>query len=352
MGGGLGPTLTRMVARILALLAAVGMVAGALVVRARMDDNGGTLGVGGPRPMLVCATELAAVCEALKDEVDFDIEPAGATADRLIAAASEPALDGWLVAGPWPAIVAAERQRKALPPILASQKTGLARSPVVIVGERERLPVLATKCGGKVTLRCLGDNGRSKWSAIGGSALWGDVKVGLPDAATEAEGLAVVGAGTVGYFERADLSRADLEGDAGYGTWISQLARSVPPALTLDRMLVTRGEIDLWAGLEAQAAPKLAAATGRSQQLDLLYPEPVVTADVTLGLATGKAGERVGRIVTGDDGDRALAAAGWRVGGKLATGARPDAPATLPADSGLPAPGLLQALRTFWNGAR
>lgn len=341
-----------MVARILALLAAVGMVAGAVVVRARIDDNGGALGVGGPRPTLVCATELAAVCEALRDEVDFDIEPAGTTADRLIAAAGAPGLDGWLVAGPWPAIVAAERQRKALPPILASEKSGLARSPVVIVGERERLPVLAVKCGGKVTLRCLGDNGRSKWSAIGGQAGWGDVKVGLPDAGTQAEGLAVLGAGTVNYFGRRDLAKLDLEEDPGFGTWVSQLRRSLPQPIDLDRMLSTRGLSDLWVGLEAQSAPKLAAATGRSQQLDLLYPEPVVTADVSLGLAAGKAGERVGRIVTGDDGKRALGAAGWRVGGKLAAGARPDAPATLPAESGLPAPGLLQALRSAWKEAR
>jgi hypothetical protein len=341
-----------MVARILALLAAIGMVAGALVVRDRMDGGGGggTLGIGGPRPVLVCATELATVCDSFRDKADVTVEPAGTTADRLIAAPSEAGLDGWLVAGPWPAIVAEERKRKALAPILVSEKAGIARSPVVIVGERERVPVLSAKCGGKVTLRCLGDNGRAKWSAIGGQAAWGDVRVGLPNAAIEAEGLAVLGAATVDFFGgRTDLARADLEGDPGYGTWVSQLARSLPQSSDFGRMLAAKGVVDLWAGLEAQVVPQLATATARSQQLDLLYPEPVVTADVTLGLASGKAADRLGNTISGDEGKQALAAGGWRVGSKVPAGARTDV--IVAPTSGLPSPGLLQALRSVWKDA-
>ncbi|MBA3653843.1 MAG: hypothetical protein H0W70_06570, partial [Actinobacteria bacterium] len=66
--------------RIAALVAAVALIAGALVLRSRWDENQrrGTY-------RLTCATELADACRTL-DPTAFavTVEPAGTTTDRLI----------------------------------------------------------------------------------------------------------------------------------------------------------------------------------------------------------------------------------------------------------------------------
>ncbi|MDQ4133181.1 MAG: hypothetical protein M3179_08260, partial [Actinomycetota bacterium] len=79
--------------RVLAVLAAVAMVAGAVVVRSRLDD-GDSDGVAG---RLTCGPELEAVCERLRrdqgDGLTIVVEPAGVTAERLAAAPGDPGLD-------------------------------------------------------------------------------------------------------------------------------------------------------------------------------------------------------------------------------------------------------------------
>ncbi|MDQ3680582.1 MAG: hypothetical protein M3378_08595, partial [Actinomycetota bacterium] len=109
-----------MATRVLALVAAVIMVVGSLVVRSRLDEGqGGGDGDGGGDMRLVCSTELAAVCEALEGRAKVSVEPAGVTADRLATGHGGPAsLDGWLVPSSWPEMVQAARRRSGLEPLL------------------------------------------------------------------------------------------------------------------------------------------------------------------------------------------------------------------------------------------
>src|SRR4030095_12199060 len=103
------------------------------------------------------------------------------------------------------------------------------------------------------------------------------------------------------------------------------------------------GTTDVGGTSGAEAGPALAAAApDRRKQLTLLYPEPVVTADVVVA-AVAASPHRDGADGLGDNSElhSPLARTGWRVPGQSnARGVR-DTPA-LPRSSGLPTdPGSL-----------
>lgn len=341
-------TLLPVAARLLALLAAVAMVAGALVVRDRMDDDEER---SSTTLRLACSTELAAVCEALAADPGSDVratvEEAAATAERLTALGpgEDAGLDGWLVAGPWPAIVDDARRRAANDPVLDGGTDVLARSPIVLAVWPDRDAVLKPHCGGTVGWKCLGEVAGEQWASLpGGRPEWGPVKPGLPPFAT-AGGVAVLAAATASFLGRPVESSADLE-DGSYQDWLAQLIRAVPrnTGASIETML-QRGPaaFDAVGALEAEAAPLL-ARTAREPKPALLYPEPVATADVVLGTTGRRAAELLRDLVAGPTGRTALAAAGWRVPGQ-ATAPGIDATRALPPASGLPDPGVLEALR-------
>ncbi|MGQ0519597.1 MAG: hypothetical protein ACT4PX_00415 [Actinomycetota bacterium] len=336
-----------MAARVLAVLAAVAMVAGAVAVRDRLDDRAErrttTL-------RLVCASELAPVCEALEAEPDRDVvttvEPAAVTAERLtgLAAGAALDLDGWLVPGPWPQMVADARRRAGQEAPLGAGPV-LARSPVVLAVWKDRAAVLAPRCqNGGPGWKCLGEVAGQPWEPIGGRPDWGPVKPGLP-LPSGAVGLAVRGAATAAWFGRVDLSSADLD-DGGYRDWLSRLERSQPssPVSPLEAMLLKGpAAFDAVGTVEAEAGPLL-ARSARPDKPDLLYPSPVATADVVLGASPTSAGRLLAGLVSGPVGREALAAAGWRVPGVAAARGVPATP-PLPAGDGLPPRGFLAALR-------
>ncbi|MGH9282456.1 MAG: hypothetical protein ACRD0S_05915, partial [Acidimicrobiales bacterium] len=307
-----------MAARLVALLAAVAMVVGAVAVRNRVDDQeereGTTL-------RLVCSSELRAVCEALDADEDHDVvatvEPAATTAGRLtgLQPGQDLDLDGWLVPAPWPQMVDEARERAGLERLLTPGPV-VARSPVVLAVWPDRAETLKPQCeGSQVGWKCLGDQSGRRWSDIGGQAGWGPVKPGHPPVSSAA-GLTVLGAATVTWFGRADLSRADLD-DEGYRTWLRRLERAIPPNTvpSVETMLV-RGPaaFDAVGALEAEAGPLL-DRSARPEKPDLLYPSPVATADVVLATATGRPAELLAELVAGAGG-RVLAEEGWRVAGE------------------------------------
>jgi hypothetical protein len=301
---------------------------------------------------LVCATELAAVCERLGDDgsrVDVTVEAAGATADRLVRAEDGPELDGWLVSAPWPEIVDGARRARALPPLFGPPEAPLARSPLVLVVWKDRAAVLAPRCeGGQVGWRCLGDAAATPggWPALGGRPEWGPFKPGHGDATTDDVGLLVLGQAVAAFMGRSDLSTADLD-DAGFERWFTALERAVPASATspLGSMLVTGpAAYDAVGTTEAEARPLL-ERSARGRDLALLYPSPMATADLVLATPEASpAGRRLRQAVAGDTGRRALADAGFRVAG-VRDAATAGAPA-LPATSVLPSPGLLDAIRS------
>jgi len=317
---------------------------GSLAIRSGMDESSGagSDGSAGSELRLVCATELAPVCEALDEELAVEVEPAGVTADRLSGDGADGpvSVDGWLVPSPWPEILQASRRRAGLESQLEAGPA-LARSPLVLAVWPDKLNVLRQGCAGQVTWRC--------WGEVSGQAA-PQVKPGHADV-DEAVGLATVGAATAGYFGRADLARSDLEENDGYRSWLARLERAVPTfrptAGTAVRDMLLKGPaaFDAVGTSEAEAAP-LVATSARPVKPMVIYPSPVTTVDVVLATVPGNRARRLEAAVGGDAGLDALSAGGWRVPRRRPANGIPTQP-DLPPAGGLPDAGILDFLRTL-----
>lgn len=309
--------------RLVALLVAVGLVVIALVIRNGIDNGGGNS--AGEKLKLVCTPELQSVCAGLGSDVQATVEEPGVTADRL-KTADTAGIDGWLTPGPWPQIVAGEREAAGLAPVL---KVGpaLGRSRIGLAVWPDRLIVLNRACPG-LPWRCIGDvAAKGTWAAVGGNQQWGLVKIGFPDASTNATGLAALGAGTTGYFGSAPINI----GDDGFTAWVRALVTasknvqsSLEPVLAIGPSVA-----DMVAVFESTATPTL-KGSARPDNPVLTYPAPVASADVVLGSADTDRGRRLAALLTSER----VQAAGWNTSG-------------VP----LPAPDVLDALRTTWKDA-
>ena len=130
------------------------------------------------------------------------------------------------------------------------------------------------------------------------------------------------------------------------------MATAVPQNPTFADMLTFGpSAVDVTGTTEAEAGPGLESSRDKGN-ITITYPAPVATADVVLAQVAGASGgERLTRIVGGETGLDALAAAAWRVPGRPpAAGVITDV--ELPADSGLPSPGAIDALRQLWKDAQ
>lgn len=335
-------------ARILAVVAAVAMVVGAVVLRGRLDDRRERAGT---TLRLACSPDLEAVCAALEAQkasgVAATVQPDAETADLLtdLAPGAPAPFAGWLTTTPWPAIVDEARERAAKASVLTPGPV-LARSPVVLAVRADRGTVLAGHCGAEPGWRCLGEAAGRPWAELTGDERgWGLVRPGLPSVTTAA-GLTVRGSAVVSYFDGTvappDLSSDELL-DPGFGAWLGRLeSGGRSGALSPFDTLLVRPAFDAVGALEAEAGP--GAATAVRVKPALFYPSPVVTADVVLATAAGREGALLARLRAGDGVRRALADAGWRVEGRApAPGVRGDL--ELPDTANLPEPGVLEALR-------
>lgn len=324
------------VPRVLALLAAIGLIVGALAIRNRIDDdNGGAGGDGGGDLRLTCTPELETVCERLPDEaggITVTIEEAGVTADRLLDA-NRAEIDGWLTPGPWPQMVREVRASQGKPRLITNVSERLARSPVVLVAWRDRAAALVPRCPDRqVEVPCVGAAAGKPWRDVGGSEIWGEVKTAIPAPPTSATGLAVLGAATAQLFGTTDVSSTDLERD-DFAAMVEALRRA-NRTTTVERMLAAGpGDVDVVAALEVTARP-LVSASARRTEVQLAYPEPVISADVVLGTAGSRA-RRLVELLSGQPTQELFEAMGWRTSDR-------------PPVSGLPSPGLLFALRQRW----
>jgi hypothetical protein len=287
--------------RLLALVAAVGMVAGALYARGRIDDDGGEGGGSGGRVRLVCAPELATACEEADAEVR--IEDAAVTADRLVAAETAD-LDAWVTPGPWPAIVDALRVPAGRAPLFERDTRSLAASRLGVVGPE--------------------DLEGTAWEALGRQVGEGDPRLGWRDPASGL-GLLHVGAFTAGFFDGFEVATNDLELEPGFDGYLDAVVEAAEvDGDPVARLLQSRAFFDAAATYEAEASAQLdAAAPGRRSGLAPLYPEPVVAVEAVLA----------GDLDLADNLADALMEEGW-------------------VEPGLPtglSPGVLAAL---WDGVR
>lgn len=355
--------------RLAALLGAAFMVAAAFAIREQLDerstsnDSAGSSS-GGESVTVVCTTELADVCQAIasdNDDVVTRVEPAGTTLATLSSGDFDPAtadIDAWLTIAPLPHMVAEARERLGRESTLGEPSEVLARSPLVIAVWNERRDALASSCpAGDITWRCIGEVAGLPWTDVGGEPSWGPVKPAHPQPIETAEGLTAMAGAVNSWFGNPDYALQDFR-QPEFRAWFEQLERAIPefpppPRTPLDRMLQTSSPatFDLTGSLEAAAAPDVARSRDRDR-MSIIYPSPVVVADVVLVDVRGaSAGGRVDELAESDGTLDALARGGWRVTGKpLADGLPPDV--ELPPGTGLPRPGVLEALRSLWSEVR
>jgi hypothetical protein len=344
------------VKRVLALVGAIAMVAGALVLRSVLDGDGGGRTSDDP-VTIACVRELRTACEAIAAEegVEVRIEDFPVTAAALTG--SDPAgtvdIDAWVAPGPIAAGVNEQLALAGRDPVLGEPSEVLARSPLVLVGWTERLTPLREHCGGTLSWTCIGESADVAWSELGGSGAWGALKPGhaRPDLAID--GLLVMSQAAADRLGTTDYASNDFA-DPAFRTWFEQLEQTVADlqsggSTPLDRML-SQGvaAYDVVGTTEAQAVPAVARSRDRDR-LEVLRLDPQATADVVVTPVLGAEGaERAERTMRSATAAEALAATGWRVPGQtLAEGL--DAQATLPDDDGAPAPGVLLALLTLWQ---
>jgi hypothetical protein len=350
------------VQRVGAALAAVVLVLVALWIRGRIDENGG----GGSRTVrLLCTTELEAACTQLAEhdgDVSVTVEPAGTTAQSLVALPDNqrPDFDAWLAPSPWAQMVDVQRRGKRA--LFTTPSDAIGRSPLVVAVRSDRKPVLdaTPACNNTIDWKCIGAVAGHAWTDLpGGQATWGTVKPGYGDPTVNATALLVLSQATSEYLDNADYSRSDLQDNDQYLDWLAGIERAVPrlapsaagPFAEMLQQLPT-ATYDMTGTTEAEAGPALAvAAPDRRKQLTLLYPEPVVTADVVVAaVAAGPHRDSADGLADNSELASALARTGWRVAGQPSVRGVRDKPA-LPRGSGLPTdPGSLVALQETWRG--
>lgn len=305
--------------RVGALLGAVVMVVAALAVRGTFGGSGddGDSGRNASTEDIVCATGLDAGCAA----VGATTADAGDTADRLLSPDGD--LEAaWIVPAAWAELVIAERARLGLDAAFEIDGEPLASSPVVLAIWSDRAGQLADLCGRAVDWACLADQ-------EGVTLTNGDrVRVGAPpvDAAT---GLTVAAAQAAGLLETTSFAANDFTG--AFNSRASRLATGQrdDPVTTMR----TQGPGRLTAAGTVRAdTTNLTTNFGEITRVDDLTP--AVRVDVVALVPAGDSLDDETRRTI----QRVLVDVGW------------DAPGT--GDDGLPAGGVLAALRTFWTENR
>jgi hypothetical protein len=326
-----------MARRLLALFAAVGMVAVALAVRNQRDEGGAGHSTASGRLQLVCATELAAVCDGINAAgIDVTIEPATVTADRLHSAdADDPGIDGWLAPGRWGAVVDSARSSSA-GHLFARAGEPLARSPFVLAVWKDKRAALACATA---DLGCVGDAVTTRGFRLG---------VAADD---QAEGVLTDAALGAGHAKNSNFATNDLD-ETDLSDWLAavdantdRVSRNPGGRSFTELLTFGAAAADGYLSTEADVGPQFVRAAKRSQ-LDLLYVAPVATADVLLSVVTGKRGDRLNDVVRSERIRKLLQANGWRVEG-LSLVAGVNTTPRLPADDGLPSAGVLQAVRAI-----
>ena len=301
-----------MASRVLAIVAAIGMIAGAYVFRYGLPGDGDPTddGRGGDAGAVVCASELGTACDAIAGAT---VEPAATTAGRLIAAASArgAGVGAWVVASPWPQMVDDARALGSRAPLFADEREALASTPLVAVARRGQLPAACAP----PSWRCLGDAAQDPAFRI------------AADGRTTTFGLFARAAALGGFFGNTDYATNDLDEQPEARTWIDNVERRLDAApgfgaRSLDSFVLQQGSASVYLTSGAAAA-RLAGNT----QFEVAVPHEPVTVVAVVATPT-----EAGADVDTDGLRDALETAGWSaVSGNGTT-------------TGLPSPGVLLAL--------
>ncbi len=271
--------------RLLAILAAAAMIAGAWFVRTKVIDKKTTVATGGDttQPTNAPATGRRVVCVAELDEVCrlageiYTVESVSTTVATL---ASEPNPDiVWITTSPLPEMADAARARASLPPLPVDQRKTLGSTTVLIAAPTERVAVLRAACP-DLSWKCIGEKTNRPWKEIGGQAGWQDVTFRHRDPLTSAGGLSVLGAALAGRTGRTDIGTSDLAA-SDVRSWTNQLenANKQPTSDPL-ASIMNGSRFDVIGALATEVTSLGRVAT--------LEPTPAARVGATIMVTSGK----------------------------------------------------------------
>ncbi len=305
-------------AKLLALVVAVALVAGAFWYRGRGDGGGGSGDGDGGRNGTVrvaCISELADVCRTTFDGDGFEVTVADAaeTATALQESTGEPPFDAWVTLDPWPAMVDVGRSTEQQPPLFEDRSVRVASSPLATLAQ----PGLRDDAGA--------------WERLASRAANG-ANVGVP-AHDTALGAVVEGQAAVGLVGSPDFGNEVFPEVVPVLKTVLASAPRLSSAELLRQMVVQQGSYDTVTGPSFLVERTARTSEAQRRQLVSVATAPVVRAVVVVATVAGTdQADRVTELLTGETGVKALKESGW----------------TVPADkgpTGLPAPDVLVALR-------
>lgn len=327
-----------------ALLLSVGLVAGALWLRGRLENPRGE-GESGDASRITCATEVYRACEALAgehSELEITAEDAGDTTSRLasLSPGADPGFDVWLTTTPFSAIAGESVGAAGTASPLGTSSGPLGHARLGFWVHQSRAAALEAHCG-QVGWSCLLAAAPKRWEAIGGDPAWGPLKPHIDEPSGSGGLLALGNAAAV--LVGADADALAIEENAAFVGAITGLARArvkkgLESGAALNRMLAGGpAEIDIVIALESEGARFGDAATSKAR---LIYPSPVA-ASVAYALPRaggGKGLENLMELIE-KDAPKTLQSTGWR------PGAGPDA-------EGFPTLGGLLSIKRIWEELR
>ncbi len=342
--------------RVGAFVLAIGLVVGALAIRAGREGgeltdapDGGGGSVAAQDVGLVCPSDLVSLCDALgqaDEELRLTKRATAAQAEEWTAGDGEGA---WLVPAAWADLVDDARSRAGRPALVRSEV--VASTPLLLVVWADRAAVLGARCGVPVTeltWGCVGEQADQRWPDIGGDVRWGRVVPGhaAPDTTLGLQATAAVVSARLG----TGFSLADLR-EAGFASWFRGVERAVadfaPPGGSHVVAMVSRGPSVADVAVASEA--ELTRIAGREVvfgELLTLPAEPLLAVElVVVGTDADAVGDAFDSL-SGGAARGAFGAQGWRVDGLAPPDTTLDA---LPAAAPSPSGGALTAMLSIWR---
>ncbi len=323
-----------MVARILALVAAVGLVAGAVALRGAIEGDDASAG-DDARIAIWCDPLLADACTSAADGAEVEMIEPGDAFKRLADPQNDgPAPSLWVTAGDWPAALAAANPNTEIPTFGAA--TPAASSPLVAAAKGANLALIDSACGQKVTWTCLAESAGRQATDLGGSAPLGEFRLGhvVPPSSL---GLATLAALLPTVAADPDApNRGDVDSQAYRGLLdrVDSGELGIATGAAVSKFLTQPGEASVFIGPEAALVTK---AEARGFELVTVEPSAALTAQVA-PLKRDPAGD--GDAPSGD----AVAGFADRLGDRLSADGWGEPTPEAGTD-----PGVLAALLDAWN---
>ena len=300
----------------LAIIAAVVLVAGAVLIRSAITDDGNDQscadgsaedcrGGGSGRPRVACTPDLDAVCNALAaDDAIEKVEPV----DLADAADRADELDGWITYGVAPLLIGYDVSPNA-------PKAGAYDVTPTPIASARLTAVVPPGSTGAIGDKCLA---KPTWTCIDAAVAGGNVPLsaGATGPISSAAITNLTPLAEAGRYGEADAVEAF---DQVSGAYKDALGRGVAPSASvdtqLDQLVTQVGRADVVVAPAARATDAVRQASGRNLELRALTAEPASRAVVVLAsTGTGNLSSDVEEALIVDGAPaRALAKLGYRI---------------------------------------